>query len=116
MERFRSRPQVAREIGSQEIMDAHIRHAVLNDAEVIARVLYDSFVEYRHLYTDEGFAATALEPEQIRIREGPLWLASRSEVEGTVSAVTKGESLYIRGMADLPLARGPGWGLGSCSK
>jgi GNAT superfamily N-acetyltransferase len=89
-------------------MDTHIRRAVLNDAEVVARILYDSFVEYRHLYTDDGFAATALRPEQIRIRiwEGPLWLASRSEVEGTVSAVAQGDSLYIRGMAVLPSARG----------
>ncbi len=100
------------ERASNETMDVHIRRAVLKDAEVIARVLYDSFVEYRHLYTDEGFAATALRPEQIRIRirEGPLWLASRSKVEGTVSAVAKGDSLYIRGMAVLPSARGSGLG------
>ncbi len=91
-----------------------IRCAGAEDAPVIARVLYESFVEFRALYTDGGFAATALGAEQIliRIQEGPVWVALRDEaVVGTVAAVAKGASVYVRGMAVLPAARG--WGVGA---
>jgi len=90
-----------------------IRGAGPGDAPVIARVLYESFVEFRALYTDGGFAATALGAEQmlIRIQEGPVWVALRGGVVlGTVAAVAKGESAYVRGMAVLPAARGSGVG------
>src|SRR5215510_15587165 len=86
-----------------------IRQAVLSDAQDIVSLLYDSFVEYRSLYTVEGFAATAIsEAETIdRMHEGPVFVATMNEiVVGTVAIVSKGESLYLRGMAVLPSARG----------
>ena len=76
---------------------------------MIAALLLESFVEYEPLYTPEGFAATAITSEQIiaRMSEGPVWVAVRAdEIVGTVSVVAKAESLYIRGMAVLPTARG----------
>ena len=90
-----------------------IRRSGLADCAAIADLLYQAFVEFRPLYTDGGFAATALDAQQIgiRMREGPVWVALRDLVMiGTVSAVTKGDSLYIRGMAVLPDARGSGAG------
>jgi ribosomal protein S18 acetylase RimI-like enzyme len=90
-----------------------IRRATAEDAPVIAAVLYESFVEYRDLYTDDGFAATILKPEQIvkRVEEGPVWIAWREGAAvGTVATVAKERSAYIRGMAVLPSARGLGVG------
>jgi GNAT superfamily N-acetyltransferase len=76
-------------------------------------VLYESFVEFRALYTDGGFGATALSAEQVfvRMREGPVWVGLRDgAVLGTVAAVARDTSAYIRGMAVLPRARGLGVG------
>ena len=90
-----------------------IRQAQPDDAAAIAVVLYQSFTEYKALYTAEGFAATTPCQEQIedRMREGPVWVASCDEtLVGTVSAVAMGEAFYIRGMAVLPAARGSGAG------
>ncbi len=90
-----------------------IRTAGSNDAPAIASVLYESFVEYQPSYTREAFTATTLASDRIRDRmnEGPVWVALRDgAVVGTVSAVPKGEALYIRGMAVLPAARGQGIG------
>ncbi len=90
-----------------------IRRATTEDAPVIAQVLRDSFVEFQPLYTPEGFSATTPAPEQIltRMREGPVWVASnKNRVQGTVAAVVKGKTAYIRGMAVLPSARGGGTG------
>jgi GNAT superfamily N-acetyltransferase len=87
----------------------HIRMAVPDDAARVASVLSDSFVEYEPLYTREAFAATTPASDQIqsRMKEGPVWIALHDEVVvGTVSAVPRGEALYIRGMAVLPSARG----------
>ena len=87
--------------------------AIPNDASSIALVLYQSFVEYRSSYTDEGFSATTPTADQIqtRMKEGPVWVAlHENAIVGTVSAVPKGEALYIRGMAVLPTARGQGVG------
>ena len=83
------------------------------DAPAIAEVLYQSFVEFQSLYTDGGFAATALSAEQVlvRMKEGPVWVALRQAlILGTVAAVVKGDAVYIRGMAVLPAARGSGAG------
>jgi GNAT superfamily N-acetyltransferase len=83
------------------------------DAAAIAGVLYESFIEFKALYTDGGFAATALGPEPVleRISEGPVWIAlCAGMVVGTVAAVVKGHSVYIRGMAVLPVRRGSGAG------
>jgi GNAT superfamily N-acetyltransferase len=41
------------------------------------------------------------------MKEGPVWVAvAEGEITGTASAVLKAESLYLRGMAVLPAARG----------
>src|SRR5882672_4591191 len=90
-----------------------IRFAAPEDAAALAGVLHQSFVEFKALYTDGGFSATALDSEQVlaRMREGPVWVALRDGVMlGTVAAVVKSESAYIRGMAVLPAARGAGVG------
>jgi ribosomal protein S18 acetylase RimI-like enzyme len=86
-----------------------IRLAVPDDAPSIASVLYESFIQHIDSYTEEGFAATALPSERIKIRitEGPVWVAIVNDtIIGTVSVVPKREGLYIRGMAILPEARG----------
>ena len=93
----------------QALPEIQIRQAAPPDAPTIAKVLYESFVEYEALYTPKGFAATTPDAEQIqeRMREGPVWLACRGErVVGTVAALMKGRSLYMRGMAVVPGARG----------
>jgi ribosomal protein S18 acetylase RimI-like enzyme len=97
-------------IGKSDTASAaiQIRLAAPEDAATIAAILYQSFVEYEPLYTRGGFAATTLNPPQVlaRIREGPVWVASRGkEALGTVATVVKGDSLHIRGMAVLPSAR-----------
>ena len=91
--------------------EIQIRAAGREDAEAVARVLYESFIEFRAVYTDGGFAATTPGAEQVRVRmsEGPVWLAFRGATAvGTVAAVVKGTRLYLRGMAVLPSARGLG--------
>ena len=92
-----------------ESTSLRIRLAEPGDAPSIAKVLMDSFIEYKPLYTEQGFAATTPESEQIhdRMNEGPLWVALDGDtIVGTVSAVPKGESLYIRGIGITPAARG----------
>jgi len=90
-----------------------IRRAAVEDSAAIADVLYQSFVEFKPLYTDAGFAATTPVAAQLemRMREGPLWVAlSGGVIVGTVSAVKTGDSAYIRGMAVLPATRASGAG------
>jgi len=90
-----------------------IRLALAEDAQSISSALFQSFVEYKSLYTPEGFAATTPTAEQIhnRLNEGPVWVALLDGViVGTVSAVARPESVYVRGMAVLPTARGQGIG------
>ncbi len=91
-----------------------IRRAGPENAAAIAEVLHDSFIEFRELYSDGGFAATTPRSEEVllRMHEGPVWVALRGGIlSGTVSAVLNGKSTYIRGMAVLPLARGSGVGV-----
>lgn len=95
--------------GEVTATNRRIRLADPNEASTIAAVLLESFIEYRALYTDQGFAATTPKREQVhdRLKEGPLWVViSEGEVVGTASGVLKNESLYVRGMAVLPVARG----------
>jgi len=90
-----------------------IRRATADDATSIASVLSRSFAEYESCYTPEAFRATTLTPDEIqgRLNEGPTWVALAEEtVVGTVSAVSKGEALYLRSMAVAPTARGKGVG------
>jgi GNAT superfamily N-acetyltransferase len=97
----------------QAAMQLEIRRAGPEDAPAIAAVLHESFIQFRALYTDGGFAATALGEVDVlaRMQEGPVWVALREGVVlGTGAAVVKSESIYIRGMAVLPNARGSGIG------
>ena len=90
-----------------------IRQAKPEDAATVAQLLHSAFIEFRSLYTPEGFAATALTPEQVltRFSEGPVWLVHRdSTALGTVAAVPNGLSIYMRGMGVPPSARGIGVG------
>src|SRR5947199_276034 len=90
-----------------------VRAATPSDAASIASVLYHSFVEHKAAYTDEAFAATTPTADQIesRMSEGPVWVALREgAIVGTVSAVPKGQALYVRSMGVLPSARGQGIG------
>jgi len=92
-----------------------IRPAGQEDARAIADVLHQSFIEFKALYTDGGFAATTLGAEQVvaRMSEGPVWVALREAVMlGTVAAVVKDDAVYIRGMAVIPAGRGSGAGAG----
>jgi GNAT superfamily N-acetyltransferase len=91
-----------------------IRRASGDDAAEIAAVLYEAFVEYRPLYSAEGFAATVPDERQIvsRIGEGPVWVASIADgaMIGTVGAVVKEQGVYMRGMAIVRANRGRGLG------
>jgi len=94
---------------SPESHQIEIRHATTSDAGAIASVLLDAFAEYRALYSVAAFSATTPTAEQILVRmtEGPVWVAfHHNSIVGTVSAVIEDESLYIRGMAVSPPARG----------
>lgn len=89
--------------------DIRIRVASPDEAQAISKVLLDAFEEYRAAYSDQAFAATTPTSEQVAIRmsEGPIWVALLEDVIiGTVSAVSKNEGLYVRGMAITPEARG----------
>ena len=91
-----------------------IRRAGSRDADIITDILHAAFLEYQPRYTDRGFAATVPDPLKIqaRMREGPIWIALRArKAVGTVAAVRKGKSVYLRGMAVLPSARGSSTGL-----
>jgi GNAT superfamily N-acetyltransferase len=93
--------------------EIQIRRAGPEDAGAIARVLYESFVEYKPLYTPGGFSATALDEQQVvaRMSEGPVWVAEREgQIAGSVAAVIKSGSVYMRGMAVLANVRGFGVG------
>jgi len=89
--------------------EVEIRLATTLDAVTVSAVLMQAFIEYKSLYTPQGFAATTPDIEQIarRLSEGPIWIAvQNNSVVGTVSAMLQGESLYVRGLAVLPAARG----------
>src|SRR5262249_57522617 len=85
--------------------EVEIRTASVNDVAAIAAVLAASFLEYKSLYTEKGYAATTPSEEVIKNRfaEGKVWVAAVEEkIIGTVSVVPQNESLYIRSMAVLP--------------
>lgn len=90
-----------------------VRGAVTDEAAIIARVLYQAFVEFKAQYTPAAFAATTPTSDQIRERwsDGPVWVAVQgNQLVGTIAASPKSESLYIRSMAVLPSHRGRGIG------
>ena len=91
----------------------HIALASESDAEEIASVLLAAFRDFEALYTPDAFRATTPDAKQIadRVAEGPVWVAKEGgTVAGTVSAIERGEEVYIRSMAVLPGARGRGVG------
>jgi N-acetylglutamate synthase-like GNAT family acetyltransferase len=86
-----------------------VRQATAADAPAISAILHEAFSEYRRLYTDAGFAATAISAEhmQQRLTEGPVWVALVGDtMVGTAAVLEKGPDWYIRGMAVIPAARG----------
>jgi GNAT superfamily N-acetyltransferase len=90
-----------------------VRPAGSDDVSSVTSVLRESFAEEEPAYTPEAFAATTLTGERVqaRMKEGPVWVALRDDaIVGTVSAVLRGEAVYVRGMAVLPAARGHGVG------
>ncbi len=90
-----------------------IRIAIPDDVPAIASTLHRAFLEFEPLYTPEAFATTVSSADQIRLRlnEGPIWVALRgADILGTVSAVPRDDSLYVRSMAVDPAARGSGVG------
>jgi len=90
-----------------------VRRAGRSDATGIASVLRAAFAEYESLYTRAAFAATTPATDEIarRLGEGPTWIALlHRTVVGTVSAVPRGEALYVRSMAVVPEVRGRGVG------
>ena len=90
-----------------------IRLACPSEAAKVAEVLLEAFREFKALYTDPGFAATTPTAQQVleRFQEGPVWVAvNNGSIVGTVAAVKKGDSAYIRSMAVLPASRGSGSG------
>jgi putative acetyltransferase len=92
-------------------VDIRIREATPGDAEAVAAVLAAAFREFEPLYTPGAFRATVLSADEVRRRlaEGRTWLAEYGHsVVGTVSAVGRGDALYVRSMAVSPNARGRG--------
>ena len=90
-----------------------VRLATPEEAGKIAELLRESFREFESHYTKEGFAATTPDGDEIAVRMngGPVWIACEGkEILGTVSAVPKGNALYIRSMAVSPRARNKGIG------
>lgn len=90
-----------------------IRLARPEEAEVMAQVLKQAFAEYEALYTPAALAATTPPADLIRQRlnEGPAWVAvQNTAIVGTVSAVLKGQGVYVRSMGILPAGRGHGLG------
>jgi len=90
-----------------------IRRAHSNDAAAVAALLYESFAEYRALYSEKGFAATTPMTNEIedRINKKSVWLVwANDKISGTVSLFPRGDELYVRSMAVSPGARGKGIG------
>jgi putative acetyltransferase len=97
--------------GLTTVPGVRIREALPADADSIASVLEAAFLEFRPLYTPEGFSATTPTADEIRSRfaEGPIWVVELDGlIVGTVSVLVRGEGLYIRSMAVRPEARGRG--------
>jgi ribosomal protein S18 acetylase RimI-like enzyme len=100
-------------VSSNDQSEFLVRLATEDESAPIASVLHQAFREFEPLYTPEGFAATTPDSEIIRQRwhEGPVWVALQSgNIVGTVSALPRGDSLYVRSMAVLPHTRGLGVG------
>jgi len=99
--------------GSEPQRSIEISRATADEAASIAAALHQAFAEYRSLYTAEAFAITTPTPTEIEQRwnEGPIWsVVKDGRLVGTVAAVAKGDTLYIRSMAVVPSAKRQGIG------
>ena len=88
-----------------------IRRAQAGDAEAIAGVLHGAFADQEAEFTPEAFAVSTPDPATVaaRIATDPVWVAEKDRrVVGTVSAVPRPPSLFVRSLAVLPAARGSG--------
>lgn len=94
---------------NQSAHGSSIRRATASDAGAISDLLRRAFLEFEHLYTPEAFLATVQPNDGIlqRMEEGPLWVAENDHrIIGTVSAMQSKDSVFVRGMAVAPEARG----------
>jgi putative acetyltransferase len=90
-----------------------IRSATTTDADAIASLLAEAFVEFEPLYTAGGYRATTPNREEIqqRLADGPIWVAEQEgRIAGTVSAIVRPDGVYVRSMAVARVARGCGIG------
>jgi GNAT superfamily N-acetyltransferase len=90
-----------------------VRNAFIDEAPIIASILYQAFVPFEPHYVPAAFAATTPTADQIQNRwsEGPVWVVEAGgQLVGTVSAVPQAGALYIRSMAVLPSHHGQGLG------
>ena len=95
-------------------MSVQIREAKVQDCKSISNVLFEAFKEFQKVYTVGAFAATVINPDQVRARmeEGQVWVAiSENQISGTAAGKIEGDDYFIRGMAVLPSARGQKIGL-----
>jgi GNAT superfamily N-acetyltransferase len=92
-----------------EWTDVEVRIATADDAPAIEVVLSQSFEEYKSRYTNAAFQAATPSKAIVleRMEEGPTWVAEqKGEIVGTISAVPRGRTLVLRGMAVPPAERG----------
>ncbi len=90
-----------------------IRLAENKEALVISDLLYQSFSEYKLLYTERAFAATTLGiPElESRISKNVTWVGLYDDtIAGTISLMPNGNGIFIKSVAVAPIARKKGLG------
>ena len=90
-----------------------IRRARYGEEQNICSLLYESFVDYKSLYTENAFTATTLAIDKIRERidEKIIWVGLLTNViSATVSLQPLGQGMYIRSLAVLTTARKKGLG------
>jgi GNAT superfamily N-acetyltransferase len=88
-----------------------VRLATPQDCERVAWVLRAAFAEFEPLYTRAGFEATTPSAHEVarRLAAGPIWVATDGDAAvGTVSALDRGDDVYVRGLAVVAAARGHG--------
>jgi GNAT superfamily N-acetyltransferase len=81
---------------------------LLDDCGAVAGILAQAFEPYRSQYTPAAFEATTLSANRVgtRFEEGPVWLAFLTGVPvGTLSAMYRSGSLYLRSLAVIPTAQ-----------
>lgn len=85
-----------------------ISRAAAEDAGRVATILARAFARYEPLYTPAAFRATTPAAGEIaaRLTDGPTWIAEVGDMSaGTLSALRKGASLYLRRLAVVPAAQ-----------